>query len=511
MASIKRLILEPDNANATRANRAASLMIANAVNTMLSLLLSMAAARVLTKTELAVNSQTFLVYSTVSSFLTLGIPSGIYYHLAHNEHCKRAVVNESVLITIGASLLFSLFILCGGNRILANAFHSSEIAGLLYWLIPYTLFMVPMSVLSCVFVYENRIRFNAVFSAVQTFVILMIVVVAMLVFRTGRAMVVSRVIVSIAFTVIAGIIVYRFLLKDDSSKIDISNVKALLYVSIPLGLASMVSTLDRSLDKWIVSVMLSPEAYAVYTQGARELPLIGTVTGAISTVMLVDITKAAKRGDYSTAVALFRRIAEKTSPILLPLMVFFLVSADPFIRFMYTDAYIGAVSVFRIYLLYLPIRTVLFGPILIALGKSNFIFIRTVIELFINGLLSVLAVRLWGAQGAAIATIAVLYLFSLPCNYYVISRATGVKWTRLFPYRSAGLCILLSLPGAALCIAARILFTAHLLPIYALAVEAALFAASSGALLIWKFRVPVKSIYQKAIRRFLPNNSTKGL
>ncbi|NLL35522.1 MAG: oligosaccharide flippase family protein [Clostridiales bacterium] len=497
---IKRLLRDRDDVHASRTSRAVALMIASTVNTLLSLLLSMVAARVLTKTELAINSQAFLIYSTFASLLTLGIPSGIYYYLVHNEHRKRAVVNESILLTLGTSLMFSLFILCGGNQVLANAFHNPQIAELLYWLIPYALFMVPMNVISCVFVYENRIRFNAVFSATQTFVILAVVIVSMLIFRTGESMIVSRVIVSIAFVVVAGIVLNHILPKEESSKVNLSSIKSLFYISIPLGLADIVATLDRSLDKWIVSIMLSPERYAVFMQGARELPLIGTITGAISTVMLVDITRAAKDDDFTTAVALFRKIAEKTSLILLPVMIFLFVTASPFIRFLYTEAYADAIPIFQIYLLYLPIRTVVYGPLLIALGKSKYILVRSIIGLCLNALLSILAVYLLGAAGAALATILVLYLFNLPSNLYVISKATGIKWTKLLPFRRIGLSILLTIPGAALCIVARVLFTASLAPLNALIIEATLFAASTGALLTWKFQLPVKSFCELGIR-----------
>ncbi|HPY63466.1 MAG TPA: oligosaccharide flippase family protein [Bacillota bacterium] len=496
----KRLISESDDIHTTRTNRAIALMIGSTVNTLLSLLLSMAAARVLTKIELANNSQTFLVYTTFASFLTLGIPSGIYYHLVHNEHRKRAVVSESILLTLGASLLFALFIIFGGNYLLANAFRNSQIAELLYWLIPYSLFMVPMNVITCVFVYENRIRFNAVFSTVQTFVTLAVVIVSMLVFRTGKSMIVSRVIVSIAFVVVASVILNHVLPKEESSKLNLSSIKSLLYISIPLGLAYMTSILDRSLDKWIVSVLLSPETYAVFTQGARELPLIDTITGAISTVMLVDITKAAKDGDFPLAVAMFRKIAEKTSLILLPTMMFFLVTASPVIRLLYTEAYAEAIPVFQVYLLYLPIRTVVFGPLLIALGKSKFILIRSIIGLCLNALLSILAVWLLGAVGAAIATIFVIYLFDIPSNLYVISKATGIKWINLLPFRRYGLCVFLSLPGVVLCIVVRLLFTASLAPLYALIIEAAIFTVSTGTMFVWRFHLPVKSYYESTIR-----------
>jgi hypothetical protein len=47
---------------------------------------------------------------------------------------------------------------------------------------------------------------------------------------------------------------------------------------------------------------------------------------------------------------------------------------------------------------------------------------------------------------------------------------------------------------------ARVLFTASLAPLNALIIEATLFAASTGALLTWKFQLPVKSFCELGIR-----------
>lgn len=151
-------------------------------------------------------------------------------------------------------------------------------------------------------------------------------------------------------------LLFCYIVPADDGQIRGDSIRKLLKISVPLGLASMVGTLDSYLDKWIVSAMLSPETYAVFANGAHEIPFIGAITGAITTVILVDMTRACKCGDYAQALQLFRGAAEKTSMILLPIMMLLLVLSEPLIAFLYTDAYLGAVNVFRVYVLFLPMR-----------------------------------------------------------------------------------------------------------------------------------------------------------
>ena len=131
-------LLQPDDTT-TRTGKTLALTLASTVNTALSMLSGMAAARLLTKTEIAVNSQTFLAYDTFAPFLALGITSGIYYYLSQNEDRKRSVLKEAILLTLTASVLACLFLCLGGNQLLAERFHNEAISKTLLFLIPYAL------------------------------------------------------------------------------------------------------------------------------------------------------------------------------------------------------------------------------------------------------------------------------------------------------------------------------------------------------------------------------------
>ena len=373
-------------------------------------------------------------------------------------------------------------------------------------LIPYVLLATPASIMSCVLVYENRLRFNAVFSALQTFFTMAVVLAVMVWQRSGWSMVAARSVMGSLFAVLTIYFAYSILPKEKTENhIQWKSIKALLGISIPLGLASMVGTVDKTLDQWIVSSMLTPEIYAVYVQGARELPLIGTITSAISTVLIVDLTKAVKDKKYPIAVSLFRTVSEKSSMLLMPIMVFFMAAARPFISFLYTDDFLGAVPIFQIYLLYLPIRVVQYSPFLIALGKSRFVLWKTVGGLVVNAALSVIFVLLFDAQGAALATILSLYIFNVPLNLYVISKETKISWKQLLPFKQMFQCILLSLPGAVGIMVLNTFLADALSAFWLLASDFVLFSFITGPLFVFKFHISLRKI----LTVFVPAVSNK--
>jgi O-antigen/teichoic acid export membrane protein len=115
-------------------------------------------------------------------------------------------------------------------------------------------------------------------------------------------------------------------------------------------------------------------------------------------------------------------------------MVFLLVTARPFIFTLYSEKYLESIIPFYIYLFILPVRIVIYGSALMALGQSKVILIRSTFDLLINVLLSIIFVHLFGYLGAAISTIATLYLWTVPYNLYKIGKGFNIKCRNTLPF-----------------------------------------------------------------------------
>lgn len=497
-------LLKPE-VNSSKTQKTISLTIASMVNTVLNVILAMGATRLLSKIDIAINNQTILAYSTISPFLTLGITSGFYYHLTKNPKRQLAAIKECFLLVFGICFLFCFFIVLGGNKIIADLFHNSDVEYTLFYLIPYTLLITPSSICNCIFVFTNRIKFNAIFSVFQTFLILIFTCLAMFYYKNADAMLVTRVIVSCILASILLFITYKILPKDVPN-VEFYSIKELVIISLPLGLASIVGSLALNLDKWLVSYLLSPEIYAVYSQAARELPLIGTITGSVSTVIIVEITKAINEKQYLNAIDLFKKAALKTSMFLMPIMVFCVVNAKTIIYFFFTEQFSEAIPTFQLYQLYMPIRVAIYGPILIALGKSNVILLKTIGDLLLNCILSIYLISIFGAKGAAIGTLISVYLLDLPITLYTICKATKLKAYEILPFKEIIICILLACPAAIASFIVEKYYFGNINTLLLIIIELFAYTTITIVIFVKYYKINTRSIINKLINKRLSND-----
>lgn len=445
---ILKCLHNPDTAS--NARKTIALSMATLLNTCMNIVLQMLLARCLDKQNVAIYMQSLLVFNTALPFLQLGITNGLYYVLVHDDEHACEIMTEGILLTVVSSLVITVFLLFGGNYVLAGVLNNEAAAPALMWLIPYMLFCVPESVAMVGLVYYNRFRFIAIYNAVKSLICVIGLILVTQLLKNGEDVFAARAIISSFFGLCTLILIYKCVIPRTKFCINKSNIVKILSVSLPLSFASMAGTLSGHLDQWIVSGMLSPDIYTVYQMGAYEIPVISIITGAISTVMIVDINKAVKDNDVKKAVEIFRNIASKTSMFLMPCMVFFFFASNDFICFLFTEKYVDSVPIFCVYLLYIPIRCVIYGPMFIALGKSKNILYRECVSLVLNGIMSIIMIKWLGMIGAAVSTILVTYVFSVTYNIYSLSKWTYTPWYKILPFNEIGKYIILSVPGGIL-------------------------------------------------------------
>ena len=489
---------------ASRTSKVFALSLGQALTTMVALVSGMVLSRVLSMADLATYRQTLLAYDVLVPLLSLGVASGIYYFLPTEKSRVRGVVVDGLLLMAGMGLLYAVFIALGGNHLLAKRFSNPAIVATLAYLVPLPVVMLPAGLLASVMVVQNQVQKLTVYNVLTSLLLTSSIVAACLLWRTPEAMILVRVGASLAIGSVAIFLMLRAVPKDDWRP-RWSNMKRMVGYSIPLVGASAMGAVSVQLDKLIVSSMCTPEQFAVYSNGAIQIPLVGIVTGSIAAVIQPDLRRMVAAGDSAAALALFRQAAVKSAAILIPTMVFLLVSAEPFILTLFSAKYAGSVLPFQMYLLILPIRIVHWGSFLMALGKTRVILYRTLAGLCANLVLSILLVRWMGYMGAILSTIVCLYTINCAWNFTVISRSIGCRWWQVVPFGGV-----FQLLGVALLAALPVLLLG-LLPVkwphvWTLGANAAVYAGALAAA-AWAFRVAplqaeVRRAWNKVAGRF---------
>lgn len=433
----------------SRTVKVLALSTGRATTAIVAIVSSMAASRLLTIHDYATMKQTMLAYSFAAPVLTLSLPQAIYYFLPGEKKRPRGIIidNLSLLVIMGA--VFSLFLALGGNKLFAMRFSNPDLEHTLRWMIPYPLFTLPAGILGAVMVVQGRVTALSIYNILSRLLLSIAIIVGCIVTHSYSGPLLAQII----FPVITLPLVLWMVFSSVPGKIQGPNwpsMKSMLKYSIPLGLAFMLGSISLQLDKMVVSSLCTPEEFAIYVNGAMEIPLIGILTGSISTVILADMARYCKEQNYQRSLILFRKAALYSSIILFPTMCFLLIYAEDFIVTIYSSKYIGSTIPFQIYLLILPIRIVYFGSALMAIGQTKIILFRTIGDLLINLIISIILVQIIGYLGAAIATIAMLYLWSTPFNFYYIARGYGCKWYEILPLYSLLSVLLISLAASML-------------------------------------------------------------
>lgn len=403
-----------------------------AATTLASLVTAAVLARLFTRSDYAVYRQTMMVYAVAAPFVALGFNQALLYFLPTESDRPRSVLVENlILLTLGGAVL-TAFLLLGGNDFLAKRFDNPELARTLLILAPYPLLMLPAGSFSACLLARDRTTQAAIFNVASRLVILVAVLAPVTVWTAPDVAV--RGLVGGSLITASGAMWFMFrACREGPWAPTLAGMRRQASYALPLGLATLVGTIDRSLDKVMVSTMCSPVDFAVYVNGAMEIPLIGIVTGSITSVLIVEYRVLFAEGRTDEALRLIHRAMIKGALILVPVMFILMILAPELMRVLYGVTYSESALPFRVYLLLLPIRTLTFGAILMATGRSAYVFVNAGLTLAANALLTYFAIHLFGATGAAIATVSAVYMVAVPFLTLILHRALNCRVCTLYP------------------------------------------------------------------------------
>ena len=455
----------------SKSGKVLALSIGSSLSMVASLIFGIVASRWLSKNDYATIRQTFLAYEFIAPVLMLGLPTALYFFFPKEEN-KRGIIIDNISLLFLAGCIFSIFLLCGGYKLIARRFDNPDLLETLPWLIPYPLIIMPTAGLAAILVLQNKTKSLAVYNVVLSLAVTLSGIWAVLATHSYFAPVIVRVFVPMLFIPVALFLMLsgnpgstRWPCRD--------SMLSMARYSLPLGAATILGQITLQLHGVIVSSICTPEEFAVYINGAIELPIVGIITGSIATVIFAEMSSQCAKGEKPAALELFRKASIKSACILFPTTCFFFVTATPFITLLYTEKYEASVTPFRIYLLILPIRIVVYGSALMALGLTRAILLRSLFDLLINALLCWVLVRTLGYIGAPIALGLTLYLWTTPYNILTISKGFGVQWKKALPIKD--LLAIFTLSVAALPLAILGVYAFHTTAIVRFCLAAALY------------------------------------
>ncbi len=371
----------------------------------------MALTRLLSKEDFGLYQQTWLVYNTALPLVMVGLPAGITFFVpqANRIEQKMIIVQTALLLAIVGSLMgLGIFVFAD---VIGEVFSGKQLPALLRSFAIFPVFALPLVVMDVFLVATRRSPEAAILSVLSALMQFVAVTVPA---ALGYGL--TTVIHVLCVTAVIRLILFAPIIMRGYGALgyvwDAGFYRRLLRYTVPLGLATVMSVLVLQTGKLLIAARFPPEEYALYIVAAREMPFVASMTGAVMAVVTPEFVRLYRASCHKEIVALWQAATRKTAVFLIPLTVFLAVFARDVIITLFTAKFEASTHIFLIYLLLLPLRITQYGSLLMAAGRSFHILWAHTVAVPVSLILGLLLIPVLGVAGAAVATVAAVYLVS---------------------------------------------------------------------------------------------------
>ena len=444
--------------NPSLGGEAVRLTLSKVITLCITMITTMLLSRFRTTEEYGTYSQLLLVINLFTTLIMLGLPNSINYFLARAEDEEERRNFLSVYYTLSTVLSIIIgIVLVLGIPIIESYFHNNSISKFYYFLALYPWASIVSASIENILVVYKKTNFLMAYRVVHSAALLLAVLVVQWLGYGFEMYMIIFVIVNCLFGQSVYVICSR-LSGGISVRFDNKIIKAVFAFSVPIGLATVVGTLNAEIDKLLIGYLMNTEQLAIYTNAAKELP-VAIVASSITAVLLPQLIRMVKKGETKDAVALWGYATELALIVISLIVAGVFTYAEEALTFLYSAKYLPGVSVFRVYTLNLILRCTYFGILLNAYGKTKQIFYCSVLSLALNVVLNPLFYWMFGMIGPAIATFISL-LVVLLLQLFMTAKLMDIRFRDVFPWSKSAIVI-----GLNILIATVFFFVKRILPI----------------------------------------------
>jgi O-antigen/teichoic acid export membrane protein len=354
--------------------------------------------------EYGTYSQIVMVVTLVISVVAIGFPNSINYFLASADSKEEKSVFLSTYFTFNTIVSFIAgIILIIATPVISKYFNNTLISKFTFVLILLPWINIINSSFDNFLIVEKKTNLLMVYRILRGIVTLSLILIA---YKFNWNFILYMKCFMVSETLFT-IIIYLIVTKQSDTKligIDYGLIKKILVFSLPLGLSTIVGTLNIQADKLMVGYFYDTKTLAIYTNAATELPL-SIISVSITAVLMPQMVRLLKVNKKNDAINLWKSASYLSYIFMCFFSTSLFVFAPQVMSLLYSDKYLPGVQVFRIYSLLLIFRTTYFGMVLNCLGETKFIFYSSILTLALNIILNFILHYLVGINGFAIASI----------------------------------------------------------------------------------------------------------
>ena len=387
-------------------------VFARIVTTVIDLAIVIATIQILSKTDFAIIGYLLMIHEIARNVATLGFPDSVFYFFERvTGSAKRGFVLQTTSILLGTALISGTIILLISLLVpsLLPQWDSNSISQIQF-LLPFMALVavleIPTWPVTNVLLALNRQKESAWYEMVTSLLTLACLV-GPLALGYGLNIAIYGLVFYAVVRFIGSWILMQFVLPEGKMADSSITLKQQINFAVPLGLSSLVNKINRYADKFIVSILLPAAAYAEYTIGAQEVPIIRVIPFAVGSVLISRYVAFQLEDKKEELLKLWYKGVEKVSLLVVPLTVVTIIIASDLIAIVAesegTD-YRNSVIPFQIFNLIVLLRVTNYGSILQAFGDTKGVFYLSLNLVLANIILSVPLTLHYGIIGTAAGT-----------------------------------------------------------------------------------------------------------
>ena len=432
-----------DNESRSGVGSDAVRLTASKVATMaISMVSSMLLSRFRTLTEYGTYSQLLMAINLVCSIIMLGLPNSINYFLAKAETEQERARFLSVYYTLNTLLSLTVgLVLVLATPLLEVIFKNNLIKSFWYFLAFFPWTKIIMSSVENLLIVYRKTNTLMLFRLANSVALLGIILLVQLSGGTFSDYMVLYLATESIFTLWT----YWQAKKNTAHlkpSLNTVLIKTIFAFSIPIGMASMIGTINIELDKLVITSFFSTEELAIYTNASKELP-VTVIATSLTAVLLPQLVRLLHSGRNRDAVELWKSATTISFAIICFLATACFVFAPEVITVLYSKKYLDGVAVFRVYCLVLLLRCTYFGMLLNASGRTKFILYSSIGSLVLNVVLNYILYGIFGFIGPALATFfSSLIMQMIQLTYS--GKVLDIRFSDVFPWKNFFFILLLN-------------------------------------------------------------------
>src|SRR5215475_626376 len=326
--------------------RAALLMAANVIATVMSFALPLLLVRTMSQAEYGLYKQAFQIIASALSLLNLQVAVSVFYFYERAPG-KRLQVSLNVMLFYGlvGAMVFLIFLVWPGWVTLI--FQGADLVphipllgfAILCGLVSTNLDAVPIA--------AGDVRTASALIVLSQFTKTLMMIIAGLVFGSLDAILVAAVIQSLIQIAFMAIYIRRrfgrFL-----APVDWRLFKSQIGNALPFGVGGIAAIVQNDMHSYFVSHYFDSATFAIYAVGCFQLPFLSVLTTSFASALNPELAKHKEVNDYRAIINLWMDVIRKLALFFAPAFALLLVLRREFITLVFTENYAASAPIFAV-------------------------------------------------------------------------------------------------------------------------------------------------------------------